>query len=75
MGETRLAQRLGNSRNRPLRDHFQDRQLPARPSAEEMRHFQEIAKRYGFWNATAEENTEVGLCLRCDLAPLAPAAA
>jgi hypothetical protein len=38
-------------------------QLPARPSAEEMRHFQEIAKRYGFWSATAEENTEVGLCL------------
>jgi quercetin dioxygenase-like cupin family protein len=30
---------------------------------ETLRHFQETAQRYGYWNATPEENAEIGLAL------------
>lgn len=33
------------------------------PSAETVRHFLETVERYGYWNATPEENAEVGLYL------------
>lgn len=33
------------------------------PSGETLRHFLETAKRYGYWNATPEENAEAGLSL------------
>jgi quercetin dioxygenase-like cupin family protein len=36
---------------------------PSGPSSEEIRHFLETAERYGYWNATAEENAQVGLSL------------
>ena len=31
------------------------------PSEEALRHFLATAERYGYWNATLEENAEVGL--------------
>ncbi|MBV8564970.1 MAG: cupin domain-containing protein [Methylobacteriaceae bacterium] len=34
---------------------------PAPPTAERIRHFDETATRYGYWNATPEENAAVGL--------------
>lgn len=34
-----------------------------RPSPEAMRHFKEVADRYGYWNATAEENARIGISL------------
>jgi quercetin dioxygenase-like cupin family protein len=33
------------------------------PSEDALRHFLETADRYGYWNATPEENAEVGLAL------------
>ncbi len=36
---------------------------PMPPSAETLRHFTETAERFGYWNATPEENAEVGLIL------------
>lgn len=33
----------------------------AAPAADPVRHFLETAERYGYWNATPEENAEVGL--------------
>ena len=33
------------------------------PSEEEVRHFLEVADRFGYWNATPEENAAVGLAL------------
>jgi hypothetical protein len=36
---------------------------PAPPSAEAIQHFLEVADRYGYWNATPEENAKVGLSL------------
>jgi quercetin dioxygenase-like cupin family protein len=33
------------------------------PSQEEVRRFLEVAERYGYWNATPEENAAVGLAL------------
>ena len=35
----------------------------AAPAADPLRHFLETAERYGYWNATPEENAEVGLLL------------
>lgn len=37
--------------------------LPGPPSAEAIRHFLETAERYGYWNATPEENTRLGISL------------
>ena len=34
------------------------------PSAERVRHFMETAARYGYWNATPEENARIGLALQ-----------
>jgi quercetin dioxygenase-like cupin family protein len=34
---------------------------PGPPSRETMRHFRATAERYGYWNATPEENARVGL--------------
>jgi quercetin dioxygenase-like cupin family protein len=36
---------------------------PDPPSADELRHFQETSDRYGYWNATAEENARIGISL------------
>ena len=36
---------------------------PAPPSPEALRHFQEVSARYGYWNATPEENARVGIAL------------
>ena len=36
---------------------------PMPPSAEVLRHFMETAARFGYWNATSEENAEVGIVL------------
>jgi quercetin dioxygenase-like cupin family protein len=33
------------------------------PLPEQIRHFLQIAERYGYWNATPEQNAEVGLSL------------
>lgn len=33
------------------------------PSAERLRHFREVADRYGHWNATPQENARAGLTL------------
>lgn len=33
----------------------------AAPAADPLRHFLETSERYGYWNATPEENAEVGL--------------
>jgi mannose-6-phosphate isomerase-like protein (cupin superfamily) len=35
------------------------------PSPEELRRFQEVSTRYGYWNATPEENARVGIPLAC----------
>jgi hypothetical protein len=36
---------------------------PAPPSEEAIRHFLEVADRYGYWNGTPEENARIGLSL------------
>jgi quercetin dioxygenase-like cupin family protein len=33
------------------------------PSEAELAHFQKVSKRYGYWNATPEENASVGIAL------------
>jgi hypothetical protein len=33
------------------------------PSAEEMARFLAVSRRYGYWNATPEENARVGLSM------------
>jgi quercetin dioxygenase-like cupin family protein len=40
--------------------------LSAPPSGEVFQHFMETAERYGYWNATPEENEQVGLYLLPD---------
>ncbi|HET9902174.1 MAG TPA: cupin domain-containing protein [Xanthobacteraceae bacterium] len=36
---------------------------PVRPGAERVRHFLDVAARYGYWNAGPEENAAVGISL------------
>jgi mannose-6-phosphate isomerase-like protein (cupin superfamily) len=36
---------------------------PDSPSPEALRHFQAVSERYGYWNATPEENAQVGISL------------
>jgi quercetin dioxygenase-like cupin family protein len=36
---------------------------PSPPSPDRIRHFLETAERYGYWNATQEENAQIGLRL------------
>jgi quercetin dioxygenase-like cupin family protein len=36
---------------------------PGPPSPEAIRHFLEVAEKYGYWNAGPEENAEVGISL------------
>jgi quercetin dioxygenase-like cupin family protein len=36
---------------------------PEPPSAERLRHFLDVAVRYGYWNATPQENARIGLTL------------
>jgi quercetin dioxygenase-like cupin family protein len=36
---------------------------PAAPSAQEIQRFQETSRRYGYWNATPEENARIGITL------------
>lgn len=38
-------------------------QPPGSPSAERIRRFLETAERYGYWNATPEENARIGISL------------
>ena len=38
-------------------------QSPRPPSANAIRHFIETSKRYGYWNATPEENARIGMFL------------
>jgi hypothetical protein len=38
-------------------------ETPNPPSPEALRHFQAISERYGYWNATPEENARVGIPL------------
>ncbi len=33
------------------------------PSAEAIEHFLQTAERYGYWNATPDENAQIGICL------------
>ena len=40
-----------------------DAQSPRPPSANAIRHFIETSKRYGYWNATPEENARIGIFL------------
>jgi len=40
-----------------------DAQLPGPPSAKVIQHFLETSERYGYWNATPEENARIGIFL------------
>ncbi len=45
---------------------------PRPPTAAELRHFEETAARYGYWNASPEENAAVGLILPGPTRPSRP---
>jgi quercetin dioxygenase-like cupin family protein len=42
---------------------FKEGEPPTRPSDEALAHFQKVSQRYGYWNATPEENAKVGIAL------------
>jgi mannose-6-phosphate isomerase-like protein (cupin superfamily) len=42
---------------------YREGEPPKRPTNAALAHFQEVSKRYGYWNATAEENARAGITL------------